>query len=187
MSPATPYPGNPPLVKKLFNWILVLAAMVGAFYGVGVIVPRSQKLGSLTTTAANPMQLYEVVADPTTWSDWHPDFTSVTELEKKKDERRWRVIDVQGQIFELTESQADEGLRWQGSYERLGTRTTLRFEFTGFGSGARLRLVKTVDTRDPWLRAKRFLWFGDDSSSLTILNALQGFVGEAPAAVKDND
>ena len=174
-------------MKKLFNWILVLAGIVGAFYGVGVIVPRSQRLGCTTTIEENTVRLYEQFNDPTGWDDWHPDFARVDELPEVNKERRWRVTDQEGLVFEFTESQAEENQRWQGSYERLGSRTTLRFELTGYGSGSRVRLVKTVETRDPWLRAKRFLWFGDDSSALAILNAFQGHLGETPGAAKDHD
>jgi len=174
-------------VKKLFNWILVLAACVGAFYGVGVIVPRSQKLGCTTTMQESTPRLYEQINDPTTWDDWHPDFARVDELPELDKVRRWRLTDKQGLTFELSESQAEDNQRWQGTYERLGSRTTLRFELTGYGQGSRIRLVKTVETRDPWLRAKRFLWFGDDSSALAILNAFQAQQGETPGAAKDHD
>ena len=174
-------------MKKLFNWILILAGLVGAFYFVGLIVPRQQKLGSYTTLDARPIDLYTTIADPTTWDEWHPDFASVRELPEEDDQRRWQVSDPQGNSFVLEESMAEEGSRWQGTYERLGSRFTWRFDIAGYADGSRIGLSKTVDTRDTWLRAKRFLWFGEGSSALAVLNSLSVHLGEDPKAVKDND
>lgn len=187
MSPATAYPGNPPPVKKFFNRILVLAAFVGAFYGVGVIVPRSQKLGSYTNLQATPREVYAQVYDVENWDRWHPDFADLRELDEVDGQRRWRVTDQEGRTFELVEGDCEEDRTWQGSFEAEGSRTTYRFVVVGSGSGSRVTLKKTLDTRDPWLRARMFFTFGGGASPLALMNALSVQLGETPTAVKDND
>jgi len=187
MSPATPYPGNPPPVKKFFNWILLLAAIVGAFYGVGVIVPRSQKLGSYTNFMAKPREVYSVVYDVERWDEWHPDFADVREIDELDGKRRWRVTDHKARMFELVETEVEQDRQWQGTYEIEGTNFSYRIMITGSGSGSRVGLKKTLDTRDPWRRAKRFLWFGEGSTALGLLNALSVQLGEPAEAIKDND
>jgi len=174
-------------VKKLFNWILVLGALVGAFYFVGLIVPRQQRVGSYTTLDTVPIDLYATISDVTTWDNWHPDFSSVRELPEKNGDRQWQATDRKGRSFTLSESIAEEGLRWQGTYEIEGSRFTWRFDIAGYAQGSRVGVSKTVDTRDTWLRAKRFLWFGEGSTALAALNALSSHLGEDPRAIKDND
>lgn len=165
----------------------MLAAIVGAFYGVGVIVPRSQKLGSYTNLQATPREVYAVVQDVERWDEWHPDFADLRELDELDGQRRWRVTDHKARSFELIETEIEEDRQWQGAYELEGTRFTYRIMITGSGSGSRVTFKKTLDTRDPWLRAKRFLWFGEGATALGLLNALTQKLGETPAAVKDND
>jgi len=174
-------------VKKFFNRILVLAAFVGAFYGVGVIVPRSQKLGSYTNLQATPREVYAQVYDVENWDRWHPDFADLRELDEVDGQRRWRVTDQEGRTFELVEGDCEEDRTWQGSFEAEGSRTTYRFVVVGSGSGSRVTLKKTLDTRDPWLRARMFFTFGGGASPLALMNALSVQLGETPTAVKDND
>lgn len=174
-------------MKKLFNWILILGGLVGAFYFVGLIVPRQEKLGCYTTLDVRPDVLYALVADPLNWSAWHPDFTSVREGSDDKDARSWRVTGPDGRAFEFVEGAAEEGLRWLGSYEVDGTKVTWRFDINGYSDGSRVRLARTEDTRDTWLRAKRFLLFEGGASPLAVLNALSVHLGEPGNAIKDND
>jgi hypothetical protein len=174
-------------VKKLFNWILILAGLVGAFYFVGLIVPRNQKLGSYTTLDVRPNALYEVVSDLKNWSEWHPDFLSVRERPEQDDKRCWEVTGKDGRVFPFVEEAVEEGLRWIGTSEFDGTKTTWRFDIHGYAEGSRVKLTRTIDTRDTWLRAKRFLLFEDGVSPLAVLNSLSEDLGETPRAVKDNN
>jgi hypothetical protein len=174
-------------VKKLFNWILILGGLVGAFYFVGLIVPRQQRLGSYTTLDARPDALYALVSDPLNWPDWHPDFVSVRERPEVDDERRWEATGRDGRVFELREESVVEGTRWLASYELEGTKTTWRFDIKAYAEGSRMGLLRTEDTRDTWLRAKRFLLFQDGASPLAVLNSLSVHLGEPEKAVKDND
>lgn len=174
-------------MKKLFNWILILAGLVGAFYFVGLIVPRNQKQGSYTTFDVRPDAVYAVVSDPLQWPDWHPDYISVRERPEENDKRRWEVTGKDGRMFVLWEDSTEEGARWLGTSELEGTRTSWRFDINGYAEGSRVKLSRTVDTRDTWLRAKRFLLFQDGASPLAVLNGLSEHLGETPKAVKDND
>ena len=174
-------------MKKFFNWILVLAAIVGAFYGVGLIVPRSQRLGSYTNLQATPREVYAQLYDVESWDRWHPDFADLRELDEVDGQRRWRVTDKEGRTFELVENEYEEERHWQGSFEIEGSRTTYRIVVVGSGSGSRVTFKKTLDTRDPWVRAREFFTFGGGATPLAILNALTAQLGETPAAVKDND
>lgn len=165
----------------------MLAAIVGAFYGVGLIVPRSMKLGSYTNLQSSPREVIEQVKDVEAWDSWHPEFADVRELDAVDKQRRWRVMDHEGRNFELLETEYEEDREWQGTYELEGSRITYRILAIGAGSGARVSFKKTVETRDPWLRAKRFLTFGEGATPLALLNALSVQLGETPAAIKDND
>jgi Polyketide cyclase / dehydrase and lipid transport len=172
-------------VKKFFNWILVLGACVGAFYLIGLIVPRNQQQGSKTDLQASPKQLYALVSDPTTWSAWHPDFTSVQERPERSDHPIWLVTDKHARTFELEVLNAEEPMSWQATYTVDETRFTLRFDFKWHGQGARACVARTEDTRDPWQRARRVLTPSKETSAIGILNAIAGHLGEAGTAEKN--
>jgi len=169
-------------VKKLFNWILVLGACVGAFYLIGLIVPRSQTQGSRTTLVAKPDRLYAAVSDPTTWFEWHPDVASIRETTRRNKNRVWSVTDEQGRSFELEVMTEEEPLAWQGTYTLDGTRVVLRFDFSWYGQGGRARVTRSLDTRDTWKRAKRFLLPTHESSAIALLNGLCEYLGEPGSA-----
>src|SRR5262245_53785817 len=157
-------------VKKFFNWILVVGAFVGAFYLIGLIVPRNQTQGSKTTLTAKPDALYKVVNDPTTWCDWHPDVASIQERPGRNDHPVWEVKDKHGRTFDMeVQIQEDPGA-WQGTYTIDGTRFVLRFDLSWYGQGGRARVTATSDTRDTWKRAKRFLLPTNESSESALLN-----------------
>jgi hypothetical protein len=166
-------------VKKLFNWLIVLGACVGAFYCVGLIVPRSQVRGCRTNLATKPAAIYATVADLNTWSDWHPEVAAVQKRPARNDHPVWLITTPEGEIFELEVTNAEEAKLWQGSYTREGTRTTLRFDFNWYGEGGRARVTMTEDTRDTWLRAKRFLLPHKEVTALGLLLALTERLGES--------
>lgn len=172
-------------MKKFFNWVLVLCAFVGVFYGVGMVVPRSVTRSSKTQLQARPEELYTLVTDVSTWPKWHPDVSDVDQRPERNDHPLWRVTTKDGRTYELEVSQADEDSFWQASYTLGGSRCTLRMVFGWAGEGGRLHLTKTVDTKDPWMRARLFLWEGDDSSPLALLNAIAAHLGEAGRAEED--
>lgn len=172
-------------MKKFFNWILVLAACVGAFYLIGLIVPRNQTQGSKTTLTAKPDQLYKVVADPATWSEWHPDVASIQERPERDGHPIWQVTDEHGRTFELEVMVAEDPGAWQGTYTIDGTRFVLRFDFSWYAQGGRARVTKTADTRDRWQRARRFLLPAKESSAIAVLNGLAEHLGE-PGSAQSN-
>jgi len=172
-------------VKKFFNWVLVLAGCVGAFYGIGLIVPRSQTLGSRTSLQAKPDEIYKVVSDPSTWSQWHPDVSSIQERPDRDRHKIWLVTDKEARTFELEVTAEEEPTAWQVTYTVDGTRTVLRFDFSWHGSGGRARVAKTSDTRDTWQRAQRFLLPTKEASAIALLNALAEYLGE-PGSAEEN-
>lgn len=170
-------------MKKFFNWILVLAGFVGAFYGIGLIVPRNQTQGSKTTTTAQPEQVFKVLSDPSTWSDWNPDVASIREGPERNGHKIWVVTDKQARSYEMEVTLTEERtFQWQGSYTIEGTHFLLRFDVGWYGQGGRVSVTKTADTRDAWQRARRFLLPTKESSALSLLNALSEQMGEAPSA-----
>jgi hypothetical protein len=170
-------------VKKFFNWILVLGALVGAFYLIGLIVPRSQTQGSKTTLTAGPEQLYAVVSDPGTWEDWNPEVASIEERPERDKNKVWSVTDKHARSYEMEVTLEERPTPFvQATYTVDGTRFVLRFDFTWHGQGSRARVTKTSDTRDVWQRAKRFLLPSKDSSAIALLNALAQRFGEPGAA-----
>lgn len=171
-------------MKKFFNWILVLGACVGAFYMIGLIVPRNQTQGSKTDTQANPKVLYTLVADPTTWSSWHPDVVSIQERPERNDHPIWLVTDKHQRTFELEILTTEEPLRWQASYAVDGTRFNLRFDFKWSGQGARACVSRIIDTPDTWQRAQRLFVPSKETSALGILNAICEHLGESGKAEK---
>lgn len=172
-------------VKKFFNWVLVLAGFVGAFYCVGLIVPRSQTSGSKSNLVATPAQIYPWIADVTSWPQWHPDVLSVQERPNKKDRPVWRVTEKSGTTFELEVVDTEEDKAWTGTYSIDTTRYTLRFDLGWYGQGGRLHITRTVDTSDTWERAKGFLWSRDETGAVGLLNALAEQVGEKPEVKED--
>lgn len=172
-------------MKKFFNWILVLGACVGAFYGIGLIVPRNQTKGSRTDFQAKPEAIYLVVADHTTWAAWFPGVAAVRELTEKNDHPRWGLTDDDGHTFELEVLGGEEPRTWSASYEQDGTRFNLRFDLTWYGEGSRVRVTRTADTRDAWLRAKHFLWSDPGASPVAVLTALAEQLGEGATEIED--
>ncbi len=161
-------------MKKFFNWVLVLAACAGAFYGIGFIVPRSMTRGCRTIMTARSDEVYEVVADLNTWPAWNPDIRSVTEQEKHNDNAVWRVTPVKGLAYNLEVAVKDEPTVFQVVYSHDGSRYTLRFTFTYC-----VQIHRTIDTADPWLRAKGFLLpGGDETGPVGLLTALAKHMGE---------
>src|SRR5262245_21508791 len=143
-------------VKKLFNWLIVLAACVGAFYGVGLIVPRNQTLVAKTNFTTRPADVFALLSDFSTWPQWHPKIATVQERPEKNDHPVWNVLTKDGRTFEVEVLGAEDEKFWNGTYTIEGTRSTLRFDISWFGTGSRVRVTRTADTRDPWLRAKGF-------------------------------
>lgn len=169
-------------MKKFFNWVLVLGACVGAFYLIGLIVPRSQTQGSKTNLQAMPAQLYALVSDPTTWKSWHPDVAAIQEGRERNDNPVWVVTDKRAQTYEMEIVSAEEPQAWQANYTIDGTRYSLRFDFAWYGQGGRARVTRTVDTRDAWKRARRFLLPTNEASAVALLNAIAEQLGEPGAA-----
>jgi hypothetical protein len=172
-------------VKKFFNWVLVLGACVGAFYLIGLIVPRSQTQGSKTTLTAKPDKLYALVSDPKTWPTWHPDVASVQERPERNDHPIWQVTDKRSRTWEMEVMVAEDPNAWQATYTIDGTRFNLRFDFSWYGQGGRARVTRTVDTRDVWRRAQRFLLPTKEASAVAVLNAMAEQLGEHGSAQGD--
>ena len=171
-------------MKKFFNWVLILGACVGAFYLIGLIVPRNQTQASKTTLQAKPAELFAVVSDPTTWSNWNPDVSAISER-SSRDHKMWSVTDKHARTYDLEVVLEEEPLSWQATYTIEGTRFVLHFDFKWYGEGSLARVTKTFDTSDTWLRAKRFLLPTPEASSVALLNALCQQVGE-PGTAKEN-
>jgi len=173
-------------VKKFFNWILVLAGFVALFYGIGLIVPRSQTQGSKTTLTAGPEQIYAVVSDPSTWEDWNPEVASIQERPERDKHRVWFVTDKHARGYEMEVTLEERPTPFvQATYTVDGTRFVLRLDFHWHGQGARARVTKTSDTRDVWQRAKRFLLPSKEASAIALLNALAAHFGE-PGSAEDS-
>jgi hypothetical protein len=181
-----PQPARGIAVKKFFNWILVLGALVGAFYGIGLIVPRNQVQGSKTTLTTSPRDIIKVLADPSTYSDWNPEVSSAQEKSGRGDDRVWLVTDKQARSYEMeVKVEEDRIFSWQGTYAVEDTRIVLRFDIRWSGQGAQVNVTRTVDTRDAWRRARRFLLPTGESSALALLNSLAEHLGE-PGSAKEN-
>ncbi len=172
-------------MKKFFNWVLVLAGFVGAFYCVGLIVPRAQTSGSKTNLVATPAQLYAWIADVSSWPQWHPDVLTVQERPGKKDHPVWRVTEKSGTSFDLEVADSVEDKSWAATYAIDGTRYSLRIDLAWYGQGARVHVKRTVDTSDTWKRAKSFLWSRDETGAVGLVNALARQVGESPEVKED--
>lgn len=172
-------------MKKFFNWVIVLTACAGLVYCVGLIVPRSLTLGCKTNMATKPDRLYAVVSDVSTWSEWHPDVRSAQERPKHGDNPVWRITESSGASYDLEVNSAEEAAVFQVTYTIDDSRYTLRFGFSWFGQGGRMLVKRTVDTRDPWMRAKSFLWSRNETAPLGLVNALAEHLGEVVKVDED--
>lgn len=171
-------------MKRFMNWVLLVGACVGAFYLIGLVVPRSQSTGSKTNLAASAEDVLKVIVDPQYWTEWHPDVLSVQPRGERNDKQVWSVTDEKNRKFDLEVTGA-EGRMWQGSYTLEDTRFTLRFEVIAYGQGSRLQVTRTADTRDVWKRARRFLWSKPEASPIAILNGIAAYFGEHGEAVSN--
>ena len=169
-------------MKKLFNWLMVLAGCVGAFYGVGLIVPRNQTLGAKANFTTQPRDVFEVLNDLSTWPQWHPNFLSVQERPERNDHPVWRVLTKEGLSFEIEVLGTEEEKFWHGTYTIEGTLTILRIDLAWYGKGARVRATRTTDTRDTWLRARGFFLPSSEIEPVALLNAFGTYFGESTKA-----
>lgn len=165
-------------MKRFINWLLVIGALVGVFYLVGLIVPRSRTRKCETDIQSRPDDLYAYVSDVSTWPDWFPDVVSARQGPEKNKYPTWTLTFEGGGTAVLEVIDTLEGRSWQCFYLHEGSRHTLRFIFAWFGEGSRIQLTKIIDTRDPWDRAKLFLWIQEEGTPLGVLNALGLQFGE---------
>jgi len=165
-------------MQKFINWLLVIGALVGLFYVVGLILPRTEIKKCETQLTVKPDQLYALVTDVSTWPKWFPDVTAVREGVEKNGFPSWSLTFKDGTTSPLEVMTAEEDSLWLANYVRGGSRITLRFVFGWYGEGGRIHLTKSVDTRDPWMRAKLFLWLNSDATPIAIVNALGQHLGE---------
>jgi hypothetical protein len=165
-------------VKKLFNWILVLAACVGAFYMIGWIVPRNQSVTSKTTLLEGQTKIFALVADVRGWPAWAPNVSAAHERPERDGIPIWRLTDASGRIFDLEVNESEEPKLWQASYTLEGTTFTMRIDLSGYGQGTHIRVAKRTSTPDPWIRAQHFLLPSHDWKPLAWLNAMAEHFGE---------
>lgn len=170
-------------MQKFINWILVIAACVGLFYGIGLIVPRATSHKAKIKLSADPRDLYALVADVSTWPGWYPGIAAVSARPAHDDHPVWLVTTKERETYELeiTDSEKDSFL--QASYSFHGKRCSLRIVFGWDGEGGRIHLTKSSDTPDPWARASMFFWPRDDSSPRMVLDAAAQRLGEENRSV----
>lgn len=158
-------------MKSLLTFVLVLAALAGAAYGVGLVVPRESTSASATNLDTDPALAYALIQDVTRWPAWHPAIAAVRPGEAGE-LPTWNVTTNGGSVFELTTVTQEAPTRWEGSYELDGVTTSLRFDLEPFGSGVRLRVVTKTATEDPWLRARNLVLQPEETEPVELLNAL---------------
>lgn len=166
-------------MQKFINWVLLLSACVGVFYGIGLVVPRKTTEIARIEFATEPRELFGLIGDVSTWPSWYPDVVSVRKLPEKNGREIWSLTDKAGETFQLEVLESEKESLFVASYFQDGSRYTLRIVFGWAGEGGRLHLTKTVDTGDPWRGARLFLWDGDDVSAPEILDAVAEHFGEA--------
>jgi hypothetical protein len=172
-------------VKKFFNWVLVLAACAGLVYGIGLIVPRSLTSGSKAAFDEEPEPLFLLAADVASWPRWHPDVASVRERPAHGERAVWSITTKKGDSYELEVTAFEEPRLFQGTYTIGGSRITWRYEFGWYGRGRRAHVTRTVETRDPWQRAKQFFLPRGESTPLAVLNAMTADLGLAAKSEAD--
>lgn len=165
-------------MQKFINWILVIAACVGLFYGIGVIVPRNSTHKAKIKLDSDPRDLYRLVADVSTWPGWYPGIVSVSARPEHDGHPVWLVTNQERDTFELEITTAEEDSLLTASYSFEGRRCGLRVVFGWDGEGGRIHLTKTQDTPDPWARARMFFWPRDQTSPRKILDAVAAQLGE---------
>jgi len=165
-------------MKRLTTLICVVGALVGVFYLVGMILPRSRATGSKTTMDSKTTEVYQAIVDLRGWPRWFPGVTRAEEGAERAGHPTWRLTDDKGEMFDLEVTSEDGSSVWIGVFERRGSRFTLRFDVKWFGEGASVFVTEQADTRSPWMRARRF-FMNEHTSMPGILLALGKQLGDA--------
>jgi len=169
-------------MQRFINWVLAIGALVGMFYGIGLIVPRTTTRKAQAQYEAAPEKLYALVADVTTWPSWHPDVSDVRPLESPKDKPVYEVTFKDGRSFRMEVVGFERDKTWAATYELGGTSSRMNVVFGWVGEKGRAYMTRTSDTRDPWRRARLFLWDREQSKPTAILDALAVRLGESVQA-----
>lgn len=146
-------------MRRFINFLFIAGAVVGVFYLIGLITPRSMSTEVTGRLVAFPRDVGKVMADVAGWPGWHPTVESVRERELSKSKKPvWGVRDTLLGDYDV-EIVLAEDTRWNGTWEIEGERFTLRVEARGYGEDRTQVLILCQRlVSDPWKRAARLLW-----------------------------
>jgi len=169
-------------MQRLINWVLAIGALVGLFYGIGLIVPRTTTRKAHAVLETPPERLYATITDVENWPKWNPDVASARQTSGSREQQVFDLSLRDGRATRLSVTGADGESTWSASYELDGTVMRMTYVFGWAGERGRIYLTRHADTRDPWRRARLFLWDREASKPVAILDALAQHLGEAPSA-----
>jgi hypothetical protein len=170
-------------VKKFLIFAFITGALVGLFYFVGMVLPRTNTTSCRALYKSPPDKVYAVLADIESWPQWVPWLSRVEPLPEEDRHPVWNLIDRENRPMKLEIGSAEEPLKMGATFQVEGARGNFRYEIKWFGEGCILRITEQRDHRSPWRRAAR-LFQDQDADKLAFLVALGGRLGETVTAEK---
>ncbi len=167
-------------MKKFVTLLFVLGAFGGAFYLIGMVLPRVHSATSRATFTVQPGAIYQVLVDIEHWDEWHPAIADLQRLPDRNGREVWGVTGKDHKRWELELGQTEDPIRFQAFFVRGKDRETFRAEMRWLGEGSIMRVTEQGDTPEPWRRALRM--FRDAHEPLSdVLRALGNRLGEQVA------
>jgi polyketide cyclase/dehydrase/lipid transport protein len=142
-------------VKKYLPLLFICGALVGLFYLVGTVMPRTRSVSSRATYKCDPDKVFAVVADVEHWPQWNPALQRVEAQPDKEGHPVWVLVDQKLKQTKIEVNLVDSPLKMAAGFEIEGARGNMRYELKHFGDGTILRITEQRDIRNPWRRAAR--------------------------------
>lgn len=162
------------MVRWLVGSILLLAALAGLVYGVGVVLPREHTVAMRATYDATPGRLYEAVANFYKAPEWRSDLDSVTPLEPVGKRPRWREHGAFGSITyeaDVAKPPNRYGARIVDDDLPFGGRWTFEIDSVGYERTA-LTITERGEIDSPMFRFLSRFVFGQHATMENYLEDL---------------
>ena len=168
-------------MKKFVTLLAIGGALTGAFYLMGMVMPRTHSVSCRATYKSDPDKVFGVFSDVEHWPQWNPMIASVQEERPEDNHPVWTLIDPKQVRTRLEIGLIDGPLKMGASFQLEGARGNLRFELKRFGDGAILRITEQRDLRSPWRRGAR-LFQNEYKPLMVFLESLGQRLGETVTA-----
>ena len=170
-------------MKKYLTLLIISGALVGLFYLVGMVMPRTRSVSCRASYKSDPEKVFAVISDVEHWPQWNTALQRVEPQPDKGGHPVWILVDQKLRQTKLEISLIDGPLKMTTGFEIEGARGNMRYELKRFGDGTVLRITEQRDIRSPWRRAAR-IFVNEYTPLAGILESLGRKLGETVTAEK---